>query len=78
MVAVWLPGLGPSNLIEKVRMMAKQLIYIVDDDPTIGTLISGILEDTFDVRWFDSSKACLNALQSEFPVAFLLDVNMQF
>ena len=56
--------------------MAKELIYIVDDDAPLRLLMKTLLEDQgYDIRDFESGTALLGALDDE-PSLVLLDVMM--
>ena len=52
------------------------LVFVVDDDRTVRTLLSAVLGKTYGVECFDSAEACLNRLGEQRPDLFLLDVGL--
>lgn len=56
--------------------MAKELIFVVDDDPNLRRILSVLLETRgYTVRSFETGEACLEALD-ENPAAVFLDLTM--
>jgi DNA-binding NtrC family response regulator len=56
---------------------AEKLVFIVDDDPTLRTLVERWLQLAgFESSTFSDGDSCLQALTEELPAVILLDVNM--
>ncbi len=55
----------------------EKLVFIVDDDPTLRTLVGRWVQIAgFDSSAFSDGDSCLQALTEDLPMVILLDINM--
>jgi DNA-binding NtrC family response regulator len=60
--------------MEKVEPQSDNLIFVVDDDPVVTTLVSGRLKTAgYRVRSFSYGEECIAALGEEVPDLIILD-----
>ena len=51
-------------------------VFVVDDDPTVRSVICAILEPDYPVDAFESAEACAAQLAETHPDLILLDINL--